>query len=356
MESLSISEIYDLVYTTRDKLPNMEFAAPQKYQRYVGLEQLMKNEVQKKGGKSVKDNIVLEETGATQHNNIYDTRQLALVDRQKQITTNWVHADSYWFINRIEDSINADPEAFVSLVESRREDCQMDFANTLEEYIWNTVASSDSTVTPRGLFYWITIGADGETGFFGGQTRDRDGNAITSVGGVTPTDLDRFCNWYSDYDGPTNSEDMVDKMDECFMDVNFISPKFVQDIANDTPLSKQAIYMNKDCFRAYRKYARKSNDQIGPDVGSFAGSPAFSRVPITYVPRLNSVSSDYAGTNPILFVNWNDIQPMVLAGEYFRETTMKPDNAQHNVIVTWVDLMYNFKCRNRRTQGLISTL
>lgn len=355
MSGLSMSDLVDLTRTTLEDLPKMTFEQPQKYQDYPALNRFLNMGFEISNGWGIRRNIVLAETGTAQHVRLYQSTQISIADRQKQITAPWAHANTYWAIERREALMNRAPAAFVNLLQSRRNDAMMDLANLLEERAWKSVDSSSDTLNPRGICYWITIGANSENGFYGGQTRDNSGNAITEVGGQTPVDLDRWCNYYSDYAGPTSADAMVKKMHEVFRKIQFKAPRIVKDLEQG-PFANYVIAMDGDTLDAYTEYTRKANDQIGFDVGSFAGNVAFQRVPLTWVPVLDTANTSIRGTNPIYFINFNKFKPFILSDDNFREDEPIRDVTMNNVVVTFVDLSYNYMCVDRRSQALIATL
>jgi len=352
---LSMSELVDLTKTTLEDLPKMKFEHPQAYQDHPILNRFLERGFKVGSGYQIKRNIVLTESGQAEQVQLYQGAQINVTDVQKQITSPWTFARVPWTIERHEALMNRQPAAYVELVSSRRQDSMMSLADLLEERAAKSIDSSSDSLNPRGIPYWISIGASDEDGFYGGQTYDNSGNAITSVGGITPTDTDRWCNYFKDYDGPTAADTMVDAMHKVYRNIQFRAPRIVKDL-DQGPLSRYQIFMDGDTIDAYEKYTRKSNENIGYDVGKFAGATAFQRVPIIWWPQLDNISSDIAGTNPIYFINFNKFQPYILRGDEFHESEPMSDVTFPDVIVTYVSISYNYICTNRRAQGLISTV
>ena len=158
-----------------------------------------------------------------------------------------------------------------------------------------------------------------------------------------------------DYSGPTAADAMVKKMHKIYRQIRFKAPRMVKDL-DKGPLSGYAIYVDGDTIDEYEAYTRKSNDQIGFDVGKFAGNTAFQRVPLTWVAELDTANTSLRGANPIYFINHNKFKVFILRGDNLREGEPMIDRYQHNVITTFVDLSYNFICTDRRSQGLISNV
>lgn len=358
MPGLPMSDLVDLTTTTLEDMPKLDFEVPLQYQDYIAVNQFLRGggkNLEIQSGYGIRRNIMLEQSGNAEHVQLYQSTAVNVADVQSQLTAPWCHAQTYWSIERREALMNRAPARFVDLLESRRKDAMVSFADLLEDRAWKSVNTSGDTINPRGIPYWVTIGANGENGFYGGQTRDNAGNAITSVGGITPVDLDRWCNYYSDYAGPTAADAMVKKMHEVYRKIRFKAPRIVADLEKG-PLSGFAIYMDGTTIDEYEAYTRKSNDQVGFDVGKFAGATAFQRTPVTWVPPLDTAQTDYRGANPIYFINHNKFKLFILRGDNLRESEPMIDRNQHNVITTFVDLSYNYGCIDRRSQALIATL
>ena len=353
---ISVDDLADLLATTLEDLPKMTFEAPQKYQDYPMVETILRNGVGLGSGYQIKRNWAKGETGNASHVRAYQTTEIHVDDRQLQITCPWARAQVYWTIETGEALMNRQPAAFVDLLTSRRQDAMMDLVNKIEEALWQTLASSDDDLNPRGLAYWISPGNDGQDGFEGTHTHDRDGNEIASVAGLNAETYARWANYYKDYAGPTAADAMVKAMHKVYRNIRFKAPRTVKDLDQGT-LANFKIFMDGDTIDAYEEYTRKSNDEIGFDVGKFAGATAFSRTPLLWVPQLDTYAdSTITGDNPIYFVNMNKFKAYKMRGMDLVESPPFKDREQHNVVTTFVDIMYALMCTERRSQGLISTI
>lgn len=357
MAGLRMADLVDLTRTTLEDLPKLKFEVELKYQDYEVINRWFREKnIEVQSGYGIKRNIMLETTGNAEHVGLYESTTVNVADVQKQLTVPWAHAQTYWSIERREALANRAPAKYVNLIESRRVDAQLDLANLLEERAWLAPDSSTDTENPRGIPYWVAPGATTEDGWYGGLSIYEDGNAVANVGGITPVDQDNWCNYYKDYDGPSDADTMVDAMHKVYRHVQFKAPRTVKDIDKKDGLGNFTIYMDGDTIDAYEAYTRKSNDQVGFDVGKFAGNTAFQRTPVIWIPALDTADTTNRGGNPIYFINHNKFKPFILSGDNFREDEPIRDRVQHNVITTFIDLSYNFLCLSRRKQGLISTI
>jgi hypothetical protein len=362
----AMASLLDLMRTTLEDLPKFDFEVPLKHNAYEVVNRLFtKDKTQIQSGWGLRRNIQLTESGQAQHVQLYHTKQLNVANVQTQLTVPWCHATTQWIIERREALMNSTPAAYIKLVKSRRIDANVDLANQIEEKFVSSIDTSADVINPRGMFYWITYGTDGDAGGFTGYNpRDNSGTELTDGAGsiaCSSTSNSRWANWYSDYAGPSEMETAIKKMYKCYRQTKFQAPQTVKDL-KEGPLSNFRIYMDDATLGEYETYTRKSNDSVGNDVGQFAGVTAFKRTPIVYLDLLDTIttaetsSAIKAGAYPIVFMNYNKFFPIVLRGDYFEESEPMNDATAPNTIVTHVDLTYNYACINRRAQGLISKI
>jgi hypothetical protein len=78
----------------------------------------------------------------------------------------------------------------------------------------------------------------------------------------------------------------------------------------------------------------------------------FRRHPIIWIPHLDdNVPADFttlSGTNPFYGIDHESFFPVVLRGDFLRESKPILKADQHNVIVSFIDLSYNYICVDRR--------
>ena len=360
MAGLSMSSLADLTATTLEDLPKLQFETPLQYQDYDVCNRWLRGlNIELQSGYGIRRNIMLKQSGNAEHVGLYESTTVNVADVQSQLTAPWAHVQTHWSIERREELANRSPARFVDLLESRRVDAMLSLADLLEERAWLAPDNASDSTSPRGIPYWISPGSSGEDGFFGATSYYEDGNSITSPGGISAESpvppANRWANYYKDYDGPTQADTMVKAMHTVYRQIKFKAPRIVKDLEN-SPLGNYTIYMDGTTIDEYEAYTRKSNDQIGYDVGKFAGMTAFNRTPIIWNPQLDTADTTNRGGNPIYFINHNHFKPFILRGDNLRESEPMVDRSQHNVITTFVDLSYNFLCINRRTSGLISTI
>ena len=108
--------------------------------------------------------------------------------------------------------------------------------------------------------------------------------------------------------------------------------------------------MNESTISDFEDVASQQNDNLGPDVASIDGTTTFRKHPVLYIPYLDD---NAVQTNPIYMIDHSTWNPIVLKGDYLRETTPAKAAKQHNVFECFVDLSYNFICVDRRRNAVL---
>ena len=69
----------------------------------------------------------------------------------------------------------------------------------------------------------------------------------------------------------------------------------------------------------------------------------------TWVPVL-----DEDTTNPVYGINWGEFKTAILGNWWMKETVLDRVPGQHNVSAVYIDSSFNWICRNRRRNFVIS--
>jgi hypothetical protein len=264
-----------------------------------------------------------------------------------------VQATADYSISRQEIMRNRSKSRLISLVESRRTAALEDLANLLEEYAWQAPASPADDLHPMGIPYWLApiTAAQQAAGAFGHQGGNPTGFA--DCGGIDASG-DANARWRNYNDAWTNGDgDIADeditKITRMLRRLHFRSPVFIQD-ADSGSYQNLRLYASEKVLEALEDRARKNNDELGADVGRFAGATVIKNIPVIWVEQLDADT-----TNPLYAINHAYFHPFVMDGDFFRETGPMNSRDQHDVFTTFVDLQFNFICTNRqRAGGVIS--
>jgi hypothetical protein len=226
-------------------------------------------------------------------------------------------------------------------------------ANLLEEFAWQAPSGPADDLHPMGIPYWLVpITSDQQTsGTCGHQGENPEG--FDDCGGIDASDAANarwrsYNDAWTSTDGTIGDDDVI-KITRMLRRLHFRPPVMVSD-AEARRLQNLRIYTNETILEALEDRARENNDQLGRDVGQYAGATVIRNIPVLWVEQL-----DADATHPLYAVNHNCFHPFVMDGDYFRETGPMNSRDQHDVFTTFVDLQFNFVCVNRqRAGGVIS--
>ena len=354
--SLSNDTLKDLLKTTLENHPwDGKFETLQKYHDYpVCNIWFQQDRVVFDGGTSVVRNVQLGENGSAKFTRPYEPETPAVVDVQGRLRAQWAQATANYSVSRQEMMRNRSRSMLIDLVASRRTAALEDMANLLEDYAWQAPTDSNDDLHPMGIPYWIIPIATGQTSGHNGQNP----TGFSDCGGIDASnaDNDRWRN-YNDrwaaadsFDGTITDDDIV-KVTRMLRRLRFRSPVFVSD-ADSGSYRNLRLYTNEDMLEAFEDRARDKDDQLGTDIGKYAGATVIKNIPIVWVEQLDSDA-----TYPLYAINHSYFHPFVMDGDFFRETGPMNSRSQHDVFTTFVDLQFNFICTNRqRGGGMISAV
>ncbi len=80
------------------------------------------------------------------------------------------------------------------------------------------------------------------------------------------------------------------------------------------------------------------------------GTITFRKNPIIWVPKLDERSDD-----PVYMLDHSTFYPVILRGDYLRESDAIRAPNQHNIYQVFTDLTYNYLCVDRRRNGVAAT-
>ena len=347
------SALVDLTRTTLANLPfDGAFETTLTNPKYHVINKwFASDKIQLDGGTSITRNIQLDPQGNAQHVLPYQKVPVTARNQQTQIDAPWVKVLTRFPISREEITRNRGRSRYIDLLKSKRRAAFVDLANLLETRAWSAPESATDNLNPYGIKYWLNkVNASVDsTGDFIGQTI-RFGNASTSTtkGGIDGSTESHWRNWAFTYDAI--DEDFLLRLTEGFLASDFQSPMIVDDMIKG-PLSNFRIYFPRRALAQYIRLTAKSNDNIGADLGRFNGVVSFNKVPIFHAPQIDSDTDE-----PIYGVNHQHFFPVVMEGDWLRESEPKEDVEQPDVFTTNVSGQYQFFADNVREAGFVGSL
>ena len=364
-DGVATTELLDLLKATQEAFPlrgSVEVLL--KYQDHVGLDRLMSGDgVETLTGKTIDTRVQVKTSGAAKQTQPYAVNTPTVSPVVANLSVPWTFHVTDYSIERREVLINAGTkEQLFKLVGSRRVDAFLDSADLMEELIWKVPETTSDVLNPFGIAYWLTAITSAQAasggGFQGVGAIAQDGNTFSDTGGLdSSTTANQLWRSYNDVWSNANAaitEDDLDKMRQAYRLLRFKSPELVKDLV-DGPARKLRMYAGNVLLTGLERAGRAQNDQLGADIGKFGEMTVFKRIPLTYVPYLDTFDSTNTTYRqyPLIAINWEYVRFAVLRGNRFRESDPINSRDQHNVFTTFMDLTYQLYCINRRRAGFL---
>ncbi len=139
--------------------------------------------------------------------------------------------------------------------------------------------------------------------------------------------------------------------------LEFRAPEIAADV-HSMPFSNLRMYTGKEMILSLTEQARNRNESLGLDMSFALGRVVINGFPIIRLDQLDNenLASQFSGnqTNMLIALNHSHFMAAVQDGEWFREFPPESADGVPDTLTTYVDVSYNFLCKNRRTQGIIS--
>jgi hypothetical protein len=308
-------------------------------QRHVGMRNLLqKNRAVLESGSGIQFNVLVAQSNAARNVSLGESDNVNQFDGMVQANTVWRHSQtSYMLIHQLM-SMNREPARIVDFVLQQRLMAMISLAELMESNLWAAPSVTDQK-TPLGIPYWITKNAT--KGFNGGTL-----TGYSNVAGLNTTTYPAWNNWTAPYTS-VSRDDFIRQAREAATKVDF-QPS-VDGIPSPNTGDSFGFYTTYAVVQPLEETLESQNDNLGKDIASQDGKVLFRRVPVTWVPWL-----DRDTTNPFYGINWGWFKTHILRGEWMRETNIPYTPGQHNVASHFIDLTYNWVCKNRRENFVLS--
>jgi len=339
MAVLTAEEILDLVKGTLKELGRLRFQQiAQNLTEYEVMSKWMKKDrVMFDSGIGIQRTLMTKLPGAARHVGLYEEDSVNVVDLLEQLSVPWKHATTNWAYEYREGLMNRGKALVVKVLEPRRAGAMIDLVEELEDKAFDTPDAS-SDVDPFGLAYWLT--KNSSTGFNGGHP-----SGFSDVGGIDTSVTTKFKNYTFTYSDVTKA-DLVKSLRTAHRKIRFRSPVTVRDFRGRLG-ERYRLYVNEETISNIEDLGEAQNENLGRDIASMDGTIVFRGHPIVYVPKL-----DEDATNPVYMTDHSTFYPVILSGDYLRETGPFRAAKQHNVYEVHVDLSYNYLCLDRRRNAV----
>ena len=342
---LQAANIPDLVATTLNDLGPLRFQQiAQSIQYYEVFPRWFKRDrVTFDSGIGIRRTLMNKfDSSAAAHVGLNHVDTVTIPDVIDQLSIDWVHAQAQWALFYQTDILmNAGKSLVLNVVEPRRASALLALVEELEDKAWGDAPSTTNVVDPNGIQYYIVESAsDGFNGEYPGSHTD--------VAGVNLTTTPNYKNYTVRYTDVSKA-DLIKDMRTMHRKIRFRSPITVNDYRGGIG-DTYRIYTNESVISAMETLGESQNENLGRDLASMDGTMTFHRNPIIWIPKL-----DERTDGPIYMVDHSTFYPVVLKGDYLRESEARQVQGQHNMFQIFIDLSYNYLCIDRRRNGVCST-
>lgn len=337
MSELTDQKIADMLTTTLHDLGRGRFwqIAQELAEYYVLPRLLRKGNVKiKRAGIGIKETLMIGDGGESRWVGLAEEDAYNWEDLLTQLTVVWCRLSDNMMWERRMLLENRGAERVNNVIKPQRVAMHLRVAKTLEAGYFGTPDSTD-TKKPWGLKYWIT--KNSTTGFNGGLP-----SGFSTKGGVNITTYPAFKNYTFQYTGVTK-DDVILKLRTAHRKTNWRSPYKASQMRSEFGARRQ-IFMNEVTIAAFETLGEAQNENLGRDLAPYDDTISFKKHPLIYIPYLDDDS-----TNPIYMNDIDTMYPIVLKGDYLRESSahsLVP--LKHNVFAVDMDLSINFVCPNPR--------
>ena len=340
MADILYSDIDDAVIAARRSQGRSKFTdVASDIQKYVGFKSLMRsNRVEDIQTYGCEWTYLVEDNDSAEHTGLFHVDDVNVNDGLKKARIDMKHTKANWAYDQHEIDMNVRnaEERILSLTKVRSAQCDIAIANLVEADLWRLPAATD-TLAPVGFPYYIVRNAS--AGFNGGNPSGYDdvANVDRDVYTATKNYTDRYV--YLTVD------DLINKMEKACILTNWESPADISDYSSGSDLG---MYTNIDVFLPLTQLAREQNDNLGQDLAWNSGKVMFRGTPVTWVPKLDSVTTD-----PIYGIQWGDFKILVDKDWFLKEDGPVRSPTQSDVRVMHKQLTWNLKCTNPRRQWIV---
>jgi hypothetical protein len=344
MPTLQDTEILDLVEGTLYNLGPPRFQQiAQEIQGYEVMSKwLKKDKVTEDHGIGIQRALMTKLAGAARHIGLAEVDNVDVADLMDNVQIPWRHAETHWAFERREALMNRGKALIFKIIKPRRCGAMIDLAAELEEKAWASPGASNTT-DPYGIPYWVV--SNSSTGFNGGAP-----SGHTTVGGINPTTETKWKNYTGTFAAVTKT-DLVAKLRTAHRKIRWRSPVNIQEFRSGRSGGRLRLYTDEANIQDFEDIGEAQNENLGRDIASMDETITFRKHPIIWVPYLDDNSP--VSSNPVYMIDHAVFFPVVLAGDFLRESKPAIKADQHNVFVVFVDLSYNFLCIDRRRNAVL---
>lgn len=250
-------------------------------------------------------------------------------DYQRRVTLPWRMCRTHYSINMRELAAAKGSEQITDLRTSRKLADDQDWADSFEDWGWGAPPASTDEETAFPLRYWIfsqpeTVSTPSYSGDFagdGGFLNLNHANYTSGPAGLSRVTYPQWGNWNFQY--TSFNDAALDKIARAFLRTEFQAPVEHPDKITGPP--DQAMYTGISNVITRMKLARQQNDSNTSDVLSRFAENAVFRVPMYYVPAIDSITIGGSDPGAIFGLDWSTWYLATKSGYTLKDQLFQPD-------------------------------
>jgi hypothetical protein len=151
---------------------------------------------------------------------------------------------------------------------------------------------------------------------------------------------------------------LLKKFRRAIIATQFKAPLFIND-PSDVRAAQKRVYAGLDVTVGLQDLldSRDDNhtpkDLMGGVLAQVEGTIMLNRMPVVYIPQLDSATLHPAKYDPIFCVDFSYFQPVVHDGYWMEESDPMSDRSQHTTFTIYIDGAHNNLCTSRRRAGFV---
>ena len=340
--TLTTEQVADLVTTTLGSYDPPKWQdLTTDLQAFYALPQVLKEEkVQLEGGVKVVRFLQTDHLDSARAVGLNDIDRVNDRDMMEKIEEGWRHCTANMSLERRIVNMNRGEAQLVKLVKTKEHGMMVALAEAMEQWMW-TLLSADDGITPIGIPYWINKYPSGNTAL--GFTGTLPWTGVYP-GGLNHARFRNIAGKYTDF----SKTDLLPLMRKGYRIGRFMPP--VKHSANyDRGSERYGFYTTIEAIMMLEMLGESQNDNLGKDLASMDGQILFRRCPIHWVPQLEADTH-----NPIYGIDWAQLYPVFLEGEYMNRSPAQVCSEQHTRVRVHIDCTYTFMAHDLRRLMVLS--
>jgi len=345
MAVLTAADIPDMIVTTEKQLGELKFAElGTERQRYPVMERLLKKRINFDSGTELQWPVRVDTEQTVRMVGLRDVDRIQSKSNvMDTASVPWRNMNAHYAVEERELAMNRAPRKIVDILVIKRSGMWIDIGTMMTSQFWNKPTDSTDKLNAMGIPYWVPKNNAGLASQFDGGN---PAGFADGAGGIDSVAVPRWASGAAGY--TTNSkDDLWAKVREFMTKCHFMPQTDAPLHGSKNPL--WALYSNYAVIGAAERILENQNDSLGNDIASKDGKVIVRGIPVEWEPYLDADS-----TNPVWGLDWGQFQIVFMEGWYFKETRPVRSATSHTQWVRHFDSMFNFLCRNRRHNFVVS--